>query len=57
MTFRVAHWDASDDSLHSTMSGEYFIEQLMTNVTCLHFSMKEEDILEHTNDKCHMFTF
>jgi hypothetical protein len=57
MTFRVAHWDASNDSLHSNMFGEDFIEQLMTNVTCLYFSMKEEDILEHTNDKCHMFTF
>ena len=26
----------------------------MTNVMCLHFSVQEEDILEHTNDKCHL---
>ena len=28
----------------------------MASVTCLHFSMQEEDILEHTNGKCHMCT-
>ena len=25
----------------------------MTSVIFLHFSMQEEDILEHINDKCH----
>jgi hypothetical protein len=23
---------------------------------CVHFSMQEEDIIEHTNGKCHVFT-
>ena len=29
----------------------------MTSVKCLYFSMQEEDILEHFNDKCHLCTF
>ena len=28
----------------------------MASVMCLHFSMQEEDILEHTNAKCHLCT-
>ena len=28
----------------------------MASVMCLHFSMQEEDILEHSNDKCHLCT-
>ena len=28
----------------------------MTSVTCFHFSIQEEDILEHTNAKCHLCT-
>ena len=28
----------------------------MASVMCLHFSMQEEDILEHINDKCHLYT-
>ena len=33
-----------------SMQGEDVFE---ASVVCLHFSMQEEDILEHTNDKCH----
>jgi hypothetical protein len=29
----------------------------MASVMCLHFSMQEEDILEHTNAKCHCVHF
>ena len=29
---------------------------LMASVTCLQFSMQEEDITEHTNGKCHLCT-
>jgi hypothetical protein len=28
----------------------------MASVMCLHLSMQEEDILEHTNAKCHVYT-
>ena len=28
----------------------------MLGVMCLHFSMQEEDIIEHTNAKCHEIT-
>jgi hypothetical protein len=28
----------------------------MAIVACLHFSMQEEDTLEHTNAKCHLCT-
>ena len=30
---------------------------LMTNAVCLHVSMQVEDILEHTNVKCHCVHF
>ena len=29
----------------------------MTSVPCLHFSKQGEVIIEHTNDKCHVFIF
>ena len=29
----------------------------MANVMCLHLSMQDEDILEHTNVKCYLCTF
>ena len=29
----------------------------MTSIVCLHFSMQEEDILEHTKAKFHLCTF
>ena len=29
----------------------------MASVMCLYFSMQEENILERTNDKCHVFIF
>jgi hypothetical protein len=28
----------------------------MASVMCLHFTMLKEDILEHTNGKCHLCT-
>ena len=28
----------------------------MASAMCLHFNMQEEDILEHTNGKCHLCT-
>ena len=34
--------------------GEMFLSVLMASVTCLHFSMQEEDILQHINGYCHM---
>ena len=33
-----------------------FLSVLMTSVTCLRFSMQEQDILKHTNGKCHLCT-
>ena len=29
---------------------------LMASVVCLHLSMQEEDVLEHTNGMCHLCT-
>ena len=29
----------------------------MASVMCLHFSMQEEDIIEHIDGKCDVFTF
>ena len=51
MTFRVAHWDIMvDDNL-------MFLSALMAlRVVCLHFTMQEGGILEHTNGKCHLCT-
>ena len=31
--------------------GKLFLSTLMATVMCVHFSMQEEDILEHTNGK------
>jgi hypothetical protein len=57
MTFRVAHWETLDDNLAFIMEGEDIMSILKASVTCLHFSMQEEDILEHINGKCHfMYT-
>ena len=33
-----------------------FFSTLTASVMCLHSSMQEEDIFEHTNDKCHLCT-
>ena len=33
-----------------------FLSVLLPSVMCFHFSMLEEDMLEHTNDKYHMCT-
>ena len=37
--------------------GKILLNTLMASVTCMHFSMQEEDhILEYTNAKCHLCT-
>ena len=56
MTFRVAHWDAWDDSLAFLVcKGKICLSVLMASVMCSHFSMQEEDVLEQGNDKCHLY--
>jgi hypothetical protein len=42
--------------LHVRCKGKIILSILMTSVMCLHLSMQEEDILEHTNGKCHLCT-
>jgi hypothetical protein len=37
------------------MQMEDNFDQIDGNVMCLQFSVQEEDILEHTNGKCHLF--
>ena len=57
MIFRVAHWDTLDDSLVFYYAREtYILGVLMVSAMYLHFSMQEEDILEHTNGECHLCT-
>ena len=29
----------------------------MASVMCLHFSLQEDGILQHTNGMCHLYTF
>ena len=49
MTFRVAHWDMLDDNLVS-YQGEHIFECINDKChMCLHFSIQEEDSLEHIN--------
>jgi UDP-N-acetylmuramyl tripeptide synthase len=44
--------------LRFSLQGEYIVYNvLMESVMCLHLSLQEEDILEHTNGKCHLRTF
>ena len=38
------------------MHAKILLSILMVSVMCLHFIMQEEDILEHTNAKCHVCT-
>jgi D-lyxose ketol-isomerase len=42
--------------LRFSMQGEDIMSVLMASVTCLHFSMQEEDIIEQANGKCHLCT-
>ena len=57
LTFRVAHWGMSNDGLaFQYAKGKIFVSVLVARVMCLHFDMQEEDILEHSNDKCHSCT-
>ena len=42
--------------LRFSIQGEDIFERTMASVMCLHLSMHEEDILEHTNGKCHLCT-
>ena len=39
-----------------SIQGEEFLSVPMASVMSLHFSMHEEDILEHTNIKCNLCT-
>ena len=55
MTFSVWHRNTWDDSF-VVCKGHIWLSILMTSVVCLHFSMKEDDVLEHTNIKCHLCT-
>ena len=55
MAFRAVDWDALDDNLVFSMQGEHIWSILMASVMCLHLRMQEEDIREHTNDKCHLY--
>ena len=34
--------------------GKILLSILMASAMCLHFSMPKEDVLEHTNPKCHL---
>jgi hypothetical protein len=40
--------------LHFSMQGNILFSLLMASVMRLHFSMQEEDVLEHTDGKCHV---
>ena len=55
MAFRVAHWYILDDDL-AFWKGKIFLSVLMASVMFLRFRMQYEDILEHTNGKCHLCT-
>ena len=39
-----------------SMQGKKSLSILITSVMCLHFSMQEEEILEHNNAKCYLYT-
>ena len=57
MTFIVAHWNTLHDNLVFWFArGRLFFSALMVGVMCLLIDMQEEDILEHTNVKCHLCT-
>ena len=58
MTYSAAQWDTWDNSFALYYArGEDIIEHTnMASVMCLHFCMQEEDILEHTKAKCHLYT-
>ena len=57
LTLSVVNWDTWDNSFYvSIRKGNILLIILMTRVMCLYFSMHEEDILEHTNVKCHLCT-
>ena len=36
--------------------GKYFLCVLIASVTCLHFNMQEEEMLESINGHCHLCT-
>ena len=58
MTISVAHWNTWDNSyvFHYAKRMLSLLGVLMASVMYLHFSMEKEDILEHTNIKCHLYT-
>ena len=56
MAFSIAHWNTEIIVLCFCMQRGYIMSILMASVMCLHFSIQEKDILEHTNAKCHSCT-
>ena len=57
MTSRVARSGMlEDEGRVSVCMGKICLSVLMAGVMCLHCSMQEEAIPEHTNGKCHLRT-
>ena len=55
MTINVTHWDTSNDSFAFWYArGKILLSTIMAGFMCLHFSMQEEDVLEHSNANCHV---
>ena len=52
MTFSVAHWG----TFVSVCKGKMLLNILMASVISSHSRIHEEDVFEHTNDKCHLCT-
>ena len=42
--------------LYISMQGKMILSILLASVMYLHFSVQEEDIIEHTNAKCRLCT-
>jgi hypothetical protein len=55
-TFGIAHWDTKMRVLQFSMPREDTIKLNNDKCLCSHYSMQEEDILEHTKSKCHLCT-
>ena len=53
MTLNVAHWNMLDDSLTFLHARGRYLSLVIASAMRLHFSMQQEDILQHTNGKCH----
>ena len=57
---KCLHYDIERSTLKirrvTICKGKIVLSVLMAGVMCLHFSMQDEDILEHNNGKCHLCT-